>query len=75
MEGEDEPQNSHFCTLNHFFCGFDNAQKQPCICVLQKRCSSKWCKIYRKASEPESIFNKVKLATLFKKDSGTIVFL
>ena len=75
MEGEDEPQKFPFLHIESLFCGFNNAQKQPCICVLQKRCSSKWCKIYRKASEPESIFNKVKLATLFKKDSGTIVFL
>ena len=31
------------------------------------KCSSKCCKIYRKTRVPESVFNKVKLATLLKK--------
>ena len=56
-----------FASLYHLFCGFKNAQKQPRVCVLQKRCSSKCCKIYRKARVLESAFNKVMLATLFKK--------
>ena len=46
------------------------------------RCSIKACpqnfyKIYRKASAPESLFNKVvgvQLATLFKKNDSTQVF-
>ena len=61
-----------FASLYHLFCGFKNAQKQPCVSVLQNRCSSKCCKIYRKTLVPES-FNKVQLATLLKKDSGVRV--
>ena len=61
--------------MYHFFCGFKNAQKQPCLCDLQKRCSSKCCKVYRKTLVSESVYNKVKLATLLKKDSDTGVFL
>ena len=63
-----------FASLYHLFCGFKNVQKQPCVCVLQKRCSLKCCKIYRKTRASESIFNKVKLATLLKKDFGVGVF-
>ena len=37
-----------FKSLYHLFCGFKNTQKQPCACVLQKWCSSKCCKIYKK---------------------------
>ena len=53
--------------MYHLFCGFKNAQKPPHVCVLHKRCPSKCCKICRKARVLESIFNKVKLATLLKK--------
>ena len=63
-----------FASLYHLFCSFKNPQKQPCVCVLPKRCYSKFCKIHRKTHVPESIFNKVKLATLLKKDSGTRIF-
>ena len=54
-----------FASLYHLFCGFKNAQKQPCVSVLQNRCSSKCCKIYRKTLVP--------LATLLKKDTGVRV--
>ena len=53
--------------MYHLFCGFKNAQKPPHVCVLHKRCPSKCCKICRKVRVLESIFNKVKLATLLKK--------
>ena len=59
-------ENAIFASLYHLFCGFKNAQKQPCVCVLQKMCFSKWWKIYRKTGVPESVFNKVKLATALK---------
>ena len=62
MKGED--YFLHFGSSYHLFCGFKNIQKQPCLCVLQKRCSSKCCKIYRKTHMPESLLNKVKLTTL-----------
>ena len=39
---------SIFASLYHLFCGFKNPQKQPEVCVLQKKCSSKCCEIYRK---------------------------
>ena len=44
-----------------------NAQKQPCVCVSEKRCSSNCFKIYRKTCVTESIFNKIKFGTLLKK--------
>ena len=36
MEGEVNHINSFFTSLYHLFCGFKNAQKQPCVCALQK---------------------------------------
>ena len=68
------PEVPIFASLYHLFCGFKNAQKQPYLCISQKRCS-KCCKTYRKTHVPKSIFNKVKLATLLKKESGTGAFL
>ena len=62
-------------SLYHLFRGIKNAQNQPCVCVLQIRCSSKCCKIYRKTRVPVSIFNKLKPLTLLKEDFGTLVFL
>ena len=59
--------NSYFNIIVSLFCGFKNAQRQPCVCTLQKRCSSKCCKIYKKSLVPESIFNKNRLAALIKK--------
>ena len=56
-----------FASLYHLFCSSKNDQRRPCACVLHKRCSSKCCKIYRKTRVLESVFNKVKLATLLKK--------
>ena len=61
-----------FISFYHLFCGFKNAQKQLYACVLQKRCSSKCFKIYRKPPVPESIFNNVRLATLIKKASTQV---
>ena len=62
---------SYFASLRHFFLfffsGFKNAQRQQFKCVLQKRYSSKCCKIYRKTRVLESVFNKVKFETLLKK--------
>ena len=37
----------------------EDFQKQPFLDVLQNRCSSKFCKIQRKAPMLESLFNKV----------------
>ena len=62
-----------FVSLCHLFCDFKNAQKQPC--VLQKRSYSKCYNICRKTRVPESIFDKIKLATFFKKGSSICVFL
>ena len=56
-----------FASLYRLFCGFKNARKQLCVCVLQKRYSSKCCKICGKVRMPESFFNTVKLATFLKK--------
>ena len=64
-----------FASLYHLFCGYENSQKQPCVCVLEKKCFSKCCKICRRTRVPESIFDKVKLATSLKKDSGTCVLV
>ena len=60
-------RRSRLNTKIPIFCSFKNAMKQPCVCVLQKKCSSKCCKICRKTRVPESVFNKVKLETLLKK--------
>ena len=45
-----------FATLYHLFCGFKNAQKQPCVCVLQKRCSSKCCQIFTEKHVCRSLY-------------------
>ena len=63
-----------YASLFHLFCGFRIAQKQPCGSLLLNRYSSKFCKIYGKTHVPESIFNKVNLASLLKRDSGAGVF-
>ena len=39
-----------------------------------KKVFFKCCKIYRKTRVPESVFNKVKLASLLREDSDTSVF-
>ena len=59
--------------MYNLFCGLKNAQKQSCVCVLQKRPSSKFYKTYKKARVPELIFNKVKHVNLLEKDLGTCV--
>ena len=56
-----------YASLFHLFCGFKIAQKQPCGSVLLNRYSSKFCKTSWKTHVPESIFNKVNLASLLKK--------
>ena len=45
-----------FASSYHLFCGFKNAQKQPCVCVLQKRCSSKCCQIFTEKHVCRSLF-------------------
>ena len=55
-------------------------QKQPYADVLQDRCSSKFCNIYRKTSVLSHFLIKLQAlralppATLFKKDFNTGVF-
>ena len=69
MEGErNSKEIPIFASLFHFFCVFKNAQKQPCVCVLQKKRSLKCCEIYRKSRMLESSFNKVNFAAVLKKD-------
>ena len=61
IEGEDQPQKFLFSYHVSLFCGFENAQKQPVVFFLQKKCSSKYCKIYRKPLVPQSFLIKLGL--------------
>ena len=45
-----------FASLYHLLCGFKNAQKQRCVFVLQKRCSSKCCQIFTEKHVCRSLF-------------------
>ena len=44
-------------------------EKQPTEMFCKKSCSQKFCKIHRKTPAPEYFFNKVRAATLFKKNT------
>ena len=57
-----------FTSLYHLFCGFQNAQMQPCICVLSKRCSSKFCQISTEKHVCWSLF-LIKLSLQLNKNS------
>ena len=50
-----------FTTLYHSLCVVKNAQKQPFVSVLQKKCYSKFFKIYSKSLAPEPFLKKLGL--------------
>ena len=55
---------------------FHYIQKQPSTDVLQNRFSENFRSIRGKASVLEALFNEIAgLQALFKRDSGTVVFL
>ena len=55
MEGDHT--NSYFCIIVLVILWFQEYSEATVPCVLQKRCSSKCCKIYRKALVPEPVLN------------------